>query len=121
MERRQYGRRQIPSPARPSVEDDALAKKESEAFRRKRDLARETEERDHDRKQQVRDLAHFAIKAGIIVVSVLLVVGLFSWGWHLLMPNGWHWLEKDQLIKIQETMSGALIAVLVSDYARKYF
>ena len=64
MERRQHGRRQIPSPARPSVEDDTLAKKESEAFRRKKRSGQGNRKNEnHDRKQQVRDLAHFAIKA----------------------------------------------------------
>lgn len=98
-----------------------MAVQESQALGNARDLDKEAVERDHDRQQNLKDLLLRIIKIGIIVVAVLLIVGVIIWGYHLVMPSKWRWLTEDELGEIQKLMSSALLAVLVSDYAKKYF
>lgn len=44
-----------------------------------------------------------------------------SWIWHFLMPLSLHWLDDDQLSKIQSVIFSGAIAALVSTYMQKHF
>lgn len=112
--------KKIPRPSPPGEGDD-LAERESQALSNERDLEKEATERDHDRQQQLKDYLLAIIKIGIFVIAMLLILGVVIWGYHLITPQSWHWLTENQLVEIQKLMTSALLAIVISDYAKKYF
>jgi len=48
-----------------------------------------------------------------VVFTFVFVVALLVWVFHYLIPEGWHWLEDQQLSKIQSVLfSGGMGAVI---------
>ena len=52
------------------------------------------------------------VPALMIFVCILFMIFLGSWSWHFFGTEGWHWLEDDQIDKIESIIfSGSLGAV----------
>ena len=50
-----------------------------------------------------------------VTFAVLFIVSIISWSWHYLGPVYWHWLNEQQLSKVQSVIfSGGLGAILSS-------
>lgn len=53
-----------------------------------------------------------------LVAAVALVLGT-AWFWHVLSPESWHWLSVDQVSKIQNFMTGGIVAAVASGHVKK--
>lgn len=104
----------------PPADDDSIADKESQAFEAD-SYDKESKRKAHQRGESLKDTLHNFVQVGVIVVACLLIIGVVIWAWHVLMPSYWHWLTIAQINEMQKIMSSALLAVVVSDYAKKYF
>ena len=85
------------------------------------DLEKDAKEKAHHRREEFRDRLQNYIYVLLALFVILLIVFVFIWGWHLLSPASMHWLTDEQLFKLQGIMSSGLLAVFVSDYARRHF
>ena len=85
------------------------------------DLEQDAKKKAHHRREKFRDQLQNYIYVLLALFVMLLVIFVFIWGWHLLTPSSWHWLTDEQLFKLQGIMSSGLLAVFVSDYARRHF
>ena len=85
------------------------------------DLEKDAKEKAHHRREEFRDRLQKYIYVVLALFVLLLIVFVFIWGWHLLSPASLHWLTDEQLFKVQGIMSSGLLAVFVSDYARRHF
>lgn len=50
-----------------------------------------------DLRLAARRLVHLLLAATLVAIIALVLV----WGWHLLTPEGWHWLNGEQLGDIE--------------------
>ena len=82
-------------------------------------LRREALTREHDRTEDFRDhfgkLTTFALYT---VSATLLAIGAV-WTWHLLSPEGWRWLEAAKIDKIQNLVTGGVLAGLIAEQFRR--
>lgn len=116
--------RSIPRPppaSRALRRDDRLAKQEEEAFDIEEDLKRKTKQSRHRREEELKDWTHKSLRYVFYIFAALLMFGLLTWGWHLLAPYHLHWLTEEQLHKMQELMSGGLLAIVVRDYIQSNY
>jgi hypothetical protein len=86
-----------------------------------RDLKVEADEAEHRRTESFRD--HFervAICALWVLFSSMGVIG-GVWIWNLIMPvhSPAHWLDSDQMEKLQDILTGGIIAGLVADHFKR--
>lgn len=108
--------------AEDTSDDAGLAAAESSLFATGKsipELERAARARDHERSENFKD--HFeAITVGGLY---LMACGVFSfavaWGWHVLSPENLHWLNGDQLIKIQNIFTGGVLAGMIADQFRR--
>ena len=104
----------------PPTGEDSIADKESTAFDAD-GYDKESKRKAHHRGEKLKDILHGFILVGVAIAAILLIFGVLCWAWHVLTPASWHWLTIEQIHEIQKIMSGALLAIVVSDYAKKYF
>lgn len=53
-----------------------------------------------------------------VVAAVALLLGS-AWFWHVLTPLSWHWLSPEQVSKIQNFMTGGIVAAVASGHVKK--
>lgn len=99
---------------------DSVASKEDSAFSEVDGYAKESRRQEHLRAETLRRLLHKFVLLGVMIVGALLLVGVLVWGWHVLLPMNLRWLSIDEIVEIQKIMSSALLALVISDYSRKY-
>jgi len=99
---------------------DSAASKEDIAFYEVDSYAEESRKQEYLRAETLKRLIHKLVMLGVMVVGVLLLVGVIFWGWHVLLPMNLCWLSTDEIVEIQKIMSSALLALVISDYSRKY-
>lgn len=109
----------IPPQSIPPDGDDKLVTQELRAFSQGLDL--EAKAAEHRRREALRDMFHGAVSLFIAVGALIMMSTVVVWAYHMLAPAGSHWLTKEQMFELQKVFSGALLAVVVSDNARKYF
>jgi len=57
----------------------------------------------------------------IAVVFFIIIAAVLTLGWHLLAPDGWHWLSGSSLQDVKDfVLSGALVGFGTA-YVRRYF
>ena len=56
----------------------------------------------------------------IVVVFVVVVGAVFTLGYHHILPNKWHWLEKDELQDIKNLVLSGAVVGLGTNYIRRY-
>jgi hypothetical protein len=81
-----------------------------------RDLNKEDREAKHEQTQKTRRLIFNVIRLAIIFVSCLGGIAIFILSFHILMPQGWRWLEEADIIKLKDvitySLSGFFIGLL---------
>ena len=85
------------------------------------DLKSEAEAAEHRRTETFRD--HFekvAIAALWVLFLAMGVIGIV-WIWHLITPetSRLHWLSEAQMEKLQDVLTGGLVAGLVADHFKR--
>ena len=82
-------------------------------------LEKDAKRRSHFRREGLKDHAY---RAGLflfwLIVSVFLF-GLASWAYHLLTPVSIHFLDNEQIGRLENLVAGVAMATLVSEYRRK--
>lgn len=82
-------------------------------------LERQAKENEHRRNEQFRDhferLAILCLYLGALLIAV---VGL-TWVWHILLPQGLHWLNADQVGKVQSLLLGGILTSVVTGHIKK--
>lgn len=71
------------------------------------------------RNEKFRD--HFeriAITSLWIAAFIMLSV-VFTWFWHLLTPESWHWMKPDAVAKLQSFVTGGIIATIGLGHLKK--
>ncbi len=84
-----------------------------------RDLKKEAEESEHGRAERFKN--HFEFISMIALYGIAGVAGLFGiiWFWHIATPNSWHWLQPDQVEKIQNIFAGVILAGALGDHFKR--
>lgn len=100
------------------VNRDKKASKESSGYAN-RDLDGEALQNDHDRIESLRSHVHMVEKVLLWACSLLLILGLGAWSWHLLTPTKWAFLDADQLSTIQHLLTTVAVSGLVGNVARR--
>jgi hypothetical protein len=83
------------------------------------ELANDSRNNEHARNERFRD--HFeriAICGLWVICAMFLIVGL-TWFWHLLTPQSWHWLGADEVAKLQNVVTGGIIASIAAGHIKK--
>lgn len=93
---------------------------EKTAFESPEGYARESKEKDHQRGEKLKDILHKLVIFGVIIIGCLLIFGIVIWAWHVLVSSNYHWLSMEQVYEIQKIMSSALLALVISDYSKRY-
>ena len=83
------------------------------------DLRKEAEKSEFKRNEGFKQ--HFGIITVVALYAMALGVLLFgfTWAWHILAPHCMHWLEPDELGRIQSIVTGGVLAGLIADQFRK--
>lgn len=110
------GVKNIPLP----TNDDNIAAKESQAVDEE-SYDREAKQKEHTRSERFKDVLHVSALAVLAIAALILVVGIFVWAWHFLMPTPQRWLTPEQIDELHGMMSSALLAVFVREFSRKFF
>lgn len=76
-------------------------------------------ESEHNRNEKFRD--HFEKIAVIFLylLAVLFFVVGATWFWHLLMPLSWQWLSEAQVAKLQNIVTGGILASIATGHVKK--
>ena len=83
------------------------------------ELERKARQNEHKRSESFKN--HFenvAICTLWIVAALALAVGV-TWFWHLLMPDRLHWLSSDGVQKLQNIVTGGIVASLAAGHIKK--
>ena len=75
--------------------------------------------KEHHRHQKFRDHVNWAALVLFWAIVVCVVLGLLGFVFHLLAPDGWHWLSPSQLEKLQTLLGAALLSSALTQYANK--
>lgn len=108
----------IPSPLR-SKEDDSLALEEEKRLKKDRDLEKEEAEQDFDLKQSAKTVLVGTIILLIFILGLALAAGIIVWVAHILIPQDYRWLLPEEIDRLQQLMTSALLGMLVSAYGRR--
>ena len=108
-------RKEIPKPSIAlSVEGGDRARAQAEEH----ELERAGSE--HKRDEIARRILAWGMWVLMIVVFVIVTGAVFALGYHLVLPNSWHWLEGSELQDIKNfVLSGAVVG-LGTTYIRRY-
>ena len=105
----------------PAAEEDDRALSESQALAGGEDLARDREERAHNRREAGLDLLFSVVRIFVVLGAALVCAGLIAWAWHFIGPAEYQWLTGPQLAKLETVLFSALLAAFLSEQARKLF
>ena len=110
----------VPGPDKLGYDIDVSdrAKKEEEAYSKKRNL--EKADREHKRNERIRDVIAggtlWLIRAIILSVFITVIVVAF----HHLAPDRWHWLSEDQLTDLRTVLFSGAVVGAVSSYVQRH-
>ncbi len=107
-------------PILPPATEDSVANKEEKVFEVGDSYEKEFKIRDYLRAENLRNILHWLVVGGVVITGLLLISGIVIWALHVLLPVHWHWLTPEQISEIQKIMSSALLAMVISDYSKKY-
>lgn len=101
-----------------NIDVDARAKKEADAYTKKRDLEKVTNE--HKRNEEIRDVISsgtlWLIRAIIFSVFITIIVVAF----HHLAPENWQWLSEGQLADLRTVLFSGAVVGAVSSYVQRH-
>lgn len=84
-----------------------------------KELKKEAALKEHDRSQKFKD--HFErIAIGLLwIAAASLLVIFMSWLWHMVTPSCLHYLDSEQLAKLQYLFTGGIVVGVVSGHLKK--
>lgn len=106
-----------PALEEPDWADTSLAIEEEERW----DKENELRGQERTNKLWVLKVFGWLVPIMMVIFSILFIVCLTFWTWHLLTPDNWHWLSDEQSNKIQSVIFSGSIGALVSAYIQKNF
>lgn len=104
----------------PPDSDDSQASDEAIFIADGRDLEREAAESGHERSEYFKDFFKEAASYLIGLVIIFIVCIVMVWALHLLTPKAWHWLESDQIEKLQTIIFAFAAASGFQGFAKKH-
>lgn len=101
-------------------DDDAIkeAKQLSEG-KSAEQIATEAAQNEHERNEKFRNHFEKMAVVGLWIAFVVLVLMVMSWVSHILLPAKCHWLTSEQLAKVQNLVTGGVVASLAVGHLRK--
>lgn len=110
--------RVIPEPSTP-IESDELSTLESQGFEND-NLEQRAKIGDHRRREGTLDnitsAAIYALRLAVALVGIFAV----TWGWHIVMPDKWRWLDRDQVATLQSIIVSGVASSALTAYIRRY-
>lgn len=105
----------------PSDDQNGAAAAESDALANERDLEKEGEENQHNRRERVRD--HIGSIAVVGVWGLLISLGLIGGTllYHYIVPECWRYLEAEDVNRLRDLLSSALVGVVLGYLAKTRF
>lgn len=74
---------------------------------------------EHQRNERFKDnFEHIAI-CGLWLAAIVLLALAFTWIWHLLMPDSWHWLQPESVAKLQNIVTGGVLAGVATGHLKR--
>ena len=104
----------------PPDTDDSQAEDEALALEEGRDLEAEAKRTSYERSEHLRDHVKMAVVLLFWLCFGLIVLSVCTWTWHFLVPSEWHWLDKDQLDKLQTILFTLAAASGLKTVAKKH-
>jgi len=98
---------------------DSLSEKEDASVNRAK-LDDNAYEGEHKRREVIRKHLHWGMVGLLWLGMVSIAALLLTWVYHIVAPNSCHWLSVEQLNKAQNVLFSAILAAVVSDYAKKH-
>ena len=80
-----------------------------------KELEKEALGNEHTRKEKFKDHLEKIIVCGMYFISLGAAIFAAIWGWHMTTPNSWQWLEPAQLDRIQNLVTGGVLASLITN------
>jgi len=110
--------RKIPDPPVQSDSTDRAATQEQKAI-----LGESYEEdrrrQDHHRTQGIKNVAYYGL-AALVWFGVLLILMVATvWAFHILAPEHWRWLGKDEIDRLQGLLFSSSLAAAVTLIGKK--
>ena len=100
-------------------QQDELAQAEAIKLGKGDDLELDGQRQEHDRHQRFRNHANIAMLGLFWLMAALVGSGALVFTWHLLTPDGWHWLSGPSLEKLQTLLAAALLSSALTGYVNK--
>jgi hypothetical protein len=84
-----------------------------------KEIAKRTAENEHNRTERFRDHFERVSIIGLWVVAALMAFSVAFWFWHVLFPVSWHWLNAEQVSKLQTLVAGGVIASTATGHLKR--
>ena len=82
-------------------------------------LEKDAKRRSHTRREGSKDHAYRAGLSLLWLIVSVFFIGIAFWGYHLLTPVAMHFLNNEQIDRLENLVASAAVATLVSEYIRK--
>ena len=107
-------RRTIPTPSAPvpSPADRATAQAEEQQL--------EKAASEHRRGEVARKIIAWGMWILMVVVFIIIILAVFTLGFHLLAPCKYHWLKPDELQEVKNAVLSGAVVGLGTTYLRRY-
>lgn len=83
------------------------------------EIQRKSEENEHHRSEKFRDNFEKVAIIFLWVLGSILVLVFVTWFYHILAPTRYHWLNTDQLDKLQSIATGGILASIATGHIRR--
>jgi hypothetical protein len=83
------------------------------------EIRRRTAASEHSRNEKFRDHFETISIIGLYLISLIFCLVGLTWLYHLLTPEWWHWLSPEQLFKLQNIVTGGIIASIAASHVKK--
>ncbi len=110
--------RELAAAASPQNADAAEALQLSSG-RSEEELKKQALKRDHERAEQFKDHFEEVAIAGLYLMAFGVAAFAVVWTFHTLTPTQWHWLDASQVDRIQNFVTGGVLAGLIADQFRR--
>lgn len=80
----------------------------------------ERQANEHWRDEVARKIMGFCMWVAMIVVFVIIISAMATVGWHLLLPEKYHWLDQDALSRVRSAVLSGVVIALGTTYLRRY-
>lgn len=82
-------------------------------------IATEAAQNEHERNEKFRNHFEKMAVVALWIAFLILVLMVMSWVSHILLPSCYHWLTTEQLAKVQNLVTGGVVASLAVGHLKK--